>query len=105
MKLSQKQDKGGEDLVDKNLLRGAIARAGMTQEKLASAIGISQNTLSAKILGRSFFDTEEIDRICDVLSIVDNNEKANIFLAPASQFRDERTNGADETVTKPTKTA
>lgn len=75
-------------MVDKNLLRGAIARAGMTQERLASAIGISQNTLSAKILGRSFFDTDEIDRICDVLSIVDNNEKADIFLASPSRFRD-----------------
>lgn len=75
-------------MIDKNLLRGAIARAGMTQEKLASAIGISQNTLSAKILGRSFFDTDEIDKICEVLSIVDNNEKASIFLASASRKRD-----------------
>lgn len=79
-------------MIDKNLLRGAIARAGMTQEKLASAIGISQNTLSAKILGRSYFDTDEIDKICDVLSIVDNCEKADIFLAPASRFRDEYNN-------------
>lgn len=78
-------------MVDKNLLRSAIARVGMTQEKLAIAIGISQNTLSAKILGRSFFDTDEIDRICDVLSIVDNTEKANIFLASASQIRDATT--------------
>ena len=78
-------------MVDKNLLRSAIARVGMTQEKLATAIGISQNTLSAKILGRSFFDTDEIDRICNVLSIVDNTEKANIFLAPASQNRDAET--------------
>lgn len=76
-------------MLDKNLLRSAIARAGMTQEKLAEAIGITSNTLSAKILGRSYFDTEEIDKICDVLSIVDNNEKADIFLAPPSRFRDE----------------
>ena len=88
-------------MVDKNLLRGAIARAGMTQEKLALAIGISQNTLSAKILGRSFFDTDEIDRICDVLSIVDNNEKADIFLAPASRFRDELCEDADTIATEP----
>lgn len=60
----------------------------MTQEKLALAIGISKNTLSAKILGRSFFDTDEIDRICEVLSIVDNGEKADIFLASPSRFRD-----------------
>ena len=88
-------------MVDKNLLRGAIARAGMTQEKLALAIGISQNTLSAKILGRSFFDTDEIDRICDVLSIVDNNEKADIFLAPASRFRDVQYENADEIIAEP----
>ena len=75
-------------MLDKNRLRCAIVRAGYTQDKLAKAIGITSNTLSAKILGRSFFDTEEIDRICDVLSIVDNNEKAEIFLASPSHFRD-----------------
>ena len=80
---------GGDTMLNKNLLKSAIARAGMTQEKLAEAIGVSSNTLSAKLLGKSFFDTEEIDKICAVLSIVDNNEKANIFLAPASHFRDE----------------
>jgi len=74
-------------VLNKNLLRSAIARAGMTQEKLAEAIGISSNTLSAKLLGKRYFDTEEIDKICDALSIVDNNEKADIFLAPASRFR------------------
>ena len=76
-------------MVDKNLLKCAIVRAGMTQEKLAAAIGITSNTLTAKMLGRSFFDTEEIDRICDALSITDNNEKADIFLAQPSRFRDE----------------
>lgn len=76
-------------MVDRNLLRGAIARAGMTQEKLSVAIGISQNTLSAKILGRSYFDTDEIDRICNVLSITDNTEKANIFLAQPSHYLDD----------------
>lgn len=75
-------------MIDKNLLRGAIARAGMTQEQLAKAIGITQNTLSAKMLGRSFFDTEEIDRICTVLSIEDDTEKIAIFLAKPSHFRD-----------------
>ena len=88
--------RGGGILIDKNLLRGAIARAGMTQEKLAAAIGISGNTLSAKILGRSFFDTDEIDKICTVLSITDNGEKANIFLAPASRFRDKHCDESTE---------
>ena len=75
-------------MLDKNRLRCAIVRAGFTQERLAKAIGITSNTLSAKILGRSYFDTEEIDRICEVLSIVDNNEKAEIFLASPSRFWD-----------------
>ena len=75
-------------MLNKNLFRSAIARAGMTQDSLAAAIGISGNTLSAKILGRSYFDTEEIDKICDVLSIVDNDEKVNIFLSQSSQNRD-----------------
>ena len=75
-------------MVNRNLLRCAIARAGYTQERLAEAIGITSNTLSAKILGRSFFDTDEIDKICETLSIYDNNEKANIFLAVPSHFRD-----------------
>lgn len=88
-------------MIDRNLLRSAIVRAGMTQEKLAEAIGISSNTLSAKILGRSFFDTQEIDIICEVLSIEDNNEKANIFLAPASRFRDDnrKENASERTET------
>lgn len=76
-------------MLDRNLFKSAIVRAGMTQESLAAAIGISSNTLTAKILGRSYFDTEEIDKICDVLSIVDNDEKVNIFLASPSHFRDE----------------
>ena len=89
-------------MVDRNLLRGAIARAGMTQEKLALAIGISQNTLSAKILGRSYFDTDEIDRICEVLSIVSNSEKADIFLASPSRFRDVLEDGSDFDANTPT---
>ncbi len=74
--------------MDKNLLRSAIARAGMTQGQLAAAIGVSPNTLSAKIFGYSFFDTNEIDKICKVLLIQDEKEKAQIFLSEPSQKRD-----------------
>lgn len=84
-------------MLDKNLLRSAIARAGMTQDSLAAAIGITGNTLSAKILGRSYFDTEEIDKICKVLSIVDNDEKVKIFLAQPSLNRDELRKQKEET--------
>ena len=71
-------------MLNRNLLRAAIARAGMTQEKLAESIGISANTLSSRMSGTSCFDTDEIDKICFALNIVNNSEKADIFLAAPS---------------------
>ncbi len=72
-------------MVNRNLLKAAIARAGMTQEKLAERIGISANTLSKRMLGSSPFNTDEIDMICEVLNIHGSEEKAIIFLADSSQ--------------------
>ncbi len=71
-------------MLNRNLLKAAIVRAGLTQEKLAESIGISANTLSSRMSGTSCFDTDEIDKICFVLQIVDNSEKADIFLATPS---------------------
>ena len=79
-------------MVDKNKLAGAIASKGLTQKKLAEMIGISKNTISAKMNNKSSFDTDEIERICRVLGIKDVTEKANIFLANSSQNRDDPTN-------------
>ena len=70
---------------------GSIVRAGMTQKELASRIGMSKNTMNAKINGRAPFNTNEIDSICDELSITSNVEKALIFLSKSSQKRDENT--------------
>lgn len=81
-------------MVDKNKLAGAIASKGLTQKKLAEMIGISKNTISAKMNNKSSFDTDEIERICRVLGIKDITEKANIFLANSSQNRDDPTNKA-----------
>lgn len=72
-------------MLNKNLLRSAIVKKGYTQEKLAEIIGMSANTLSSRITGASSFNVDEIDKICEVLDIVDNNEKAAIFLSPISQ--------------------
>ncbi len=72
-------------MLNKNLLRAAIAKAGITQGQLAERIGVSENMISSRINGSSCFNTEEIDKICDALNIVSNNEKADIFLASASQ--------------------
>lgn len=68
-------------MVNTNLLKGKIAAAGYTQKALAPVIGMSKNTLNAKVKGRKNFNTHEIARICDVLSIIDPAEKCNIFLS------------------------
>lgn len=75
-------------MVNKNRLMGAIMGAGLNQRKLASRIGMSKNTMNSKVNGRSFFDTQQIDKICEVLEIDDNIEKALIFLSKTSQNRD-----------------
>ncbi len=76
-------------MLNKNLLKAAIAKAGTTQEKLAESIGISPNTLSSRMTGASCFNTDEIDKICEVLCIVNNSEKADIFLAsPSHKWED-----------------
>lgn len=77
-------------MLNKNLLRAAIAASGYTQEKLAESIGISSNTLSSRMVGSSCFNTDEIDKICSVLRITSNDDKANIFLASPSQIWDEQ---------------
>ena len=85
-------------LLNKNLLRAAIAANGFTQEKLAECIGVSSNTLSSRMVGSSCFNTDEIDKICSALNISSNEQKAQIFLAAPSQIRED----ADaESVQKP----
>ena len=75
-------------MIDKNRLRAAIVREGHTQRTLAEKVGVSVNTISAKLNRRIPFNTDEIEKICEVLSITDPAEKVQIFLAPSSQNRD-----------------
>lgn len=76
-------------MLDKRRLMSAIVGKGMTQKKLAEQIGMSKNTINSKINGRGKFDTEEIDKICEVLNIESDKEKVLIFLSKTSQKRDE----------------
>lgn len=64
----------------KNLLIAKIKENDMTQQSVAAAIGISENTFSSRINGRTSFDTAEVRALCDVLHIDDDNEKVRIFL-------------------------
>lgn len=63
-----------------NKLKGKIAEAGFTQRSLAKALGMSKNTLNSKVNGKTPFNTLEIQKICALLHIQENAEKADIFL-------------------------
>lgn len=79
-------------MLDKNLFKSAFVKKGYTQDTLAEALGVSPNTMSSRMTGKSCFNTEEIDRLCELLDITDNREKADIFLAAPSQ-KWEKANG------------
>lgn len=57
-----------------NLLRGKMAECGMNQSQLAVKIGISDNSLSRKILGKREFRLSEVVGICAVLNIENPKE-------------------------------
>lgn len=50
-------------------LLGKMRERGFTQEKLATAIGISESSLNAKLNNKVFFTSKEICGICGILSI------------------------------------
>lgn len=61
-------------------LLGRIKEFGLTQERLARAIGKDKSTLTMKLNGRSAFTQKEIDEICKVLDI-SNDEIGDYFFA------------------------
>ncbi|MCR4889334.1 MAG: helix-turn-helix domain-containing protein [Ruminococcus sp.] len=82
-------------MLNANLLRGAIARAGMNQYEFAAKLGITPNTLTTKLMGRTSFTLDEVDKTCEILAITDNSEKCDIFLSTLSLNRD--VNESEET--------
>lgn len=72
--------------MNKHLLMAEATKRGVrTIKELSEASGIKRNTLSAKLNGHRAFDTNEIDRLCDVSGISDGAIKAEIFLRESSQ--------------------
>lgn len=73
-------------MVDVNRLRSRMVLMGHTQKSLvaemnARGVKTSENTFSSKMTGRSKFDCDDADVICDILEVEDPAEKAEIFLA------------------------
>lgn len=72
-------------MVDVNKLRSQMVLKGYTQRSLVAemnerGVKTTENTISSKMNGRSQFDCDDADVICDILGIVNPAEKADIFL-------------------------
>lgn len=55
--------------------------SGINQKELASAIGLSRQSLSYKVNNKREFVPSEINKICDILGISDLEERQAIFFA------------------------
>ena len=60
-------------------LLGRLKEFGFTQERLAKAIGKNKSTLTSKLNGRFSFTQEEMDEICKVLDISNDEIGAYFF--------------------------
>lgn len=72
-------------MVDVNRLRSRMVLMGYTQKSLvaemnARGVKTSENTFSSKMNGKSQFDCDDADIICDILEVYEPAEKADIFL-------------------------
>ena len=72
-------------MVDVNRLRSRMVLMGHTQKTLvaemnARGVKTSENTFSSKMNGKSQFDCDDADVICEILKVETPAEKAEIFL-------------------------
>lgn len=73
-------------MVDVNRLRSRMVLMGHTQKSLVAEMNArgfktSENTFSSKMNGKSQFDCDDADIICEILEVDTPEEKADIFLA------------------------
>lgn len=77
---TEKVPRGGEAMVNENLLKSEIAKNGITMGELATKIGISRTSMSLKVKNRRSFTLDEANEICKILNITDKNDICLIFL-------------------------
>ena len=73
-------------MVDINKLKAQMALKGYTQRSLVAEMNrrgykISENTFSSKMNGKTQFDCDDADIICDIIEIESSADRADIFLA------------------------
>ena len=71
--------KGGEAMVDTQLLDEKIEQSGKRKSYLANKCGMSVQTFRLKRLNVSPFNTDEVESLCDELCIKTLSEKDRIF--------------------------
>lgn len=81
MKLSQKWDKEGGALMNKQLLLSVMVREDCPRKACAEAIKMSLSSFNRKLNGKSSFTVDEADNICQFLGITDAQTKVDIFLS------------------------
>ena len=74
--------------MNSNLLKGSIVALGMTQGQAAKLFGMSQNSLSRKMMNKREFTLGETIKIKDVLRLSDQ-QYYDIFLRQTSQICNE----------------
>lgn len=57
-------------MLDKNALRAEIARQGLTQKQVATALGISEKTFISR-MRKGIFGTDEAEKLIVLLKIKD----------------------------------
>ena len=72
-------------MVDVKKLKSRMVLMGYTQKSLVAEMNArgfktTENTFSSKMNGKSQFDCDDADVICDILEVEEPAEKAEIFL-------------------------
>ena len=68
-------------MTNTNLLKQLIEESGLKIGFIASAVGISRQSLWNKVNNQSMFNQYEIDKLCDILNITSLKQKEAIFFA------------------------
>ena len=88
--------RGGDDLVNEQLLENRIEASGLKKQFIAAKLGISANYFSQKCHNAVDFKTSEVDILCALLGIRTMEEMQAIFFAD-SVLKNENKEGSDDT--------
>ena len=65
--------------MEKSLIKYWLSKNNMSQRELAEKLGISKNSLSLKVTGKCRLYTDEATKMCEILHIDKDEDRAKIF--------------------------